>query len=49
MKRRKYARAKGKTALVKYHFAPDITRRGAKNDLIISSNYDNLMNLSKTS
>jgi len=43
-------RAKGKTALEKYNFAPDITRRGAKNDPIISSNnYDNLMNSSKTS
>ena len=46
--RRKYTRAKGKTAPKKYNFAPDITRRGAKNAPIISSNNnDNLMNLSK--
>ena len=46
--RRKYTRAKGKTAPKKYNFAPAITRRGAKNAPIISSN-NNLMNLSKTS
>ena len=38
----------GKTAPKKYNFAPDITRRGAKNAPIISSN-NNLINLSKTS
>ena len=36
--RRKYTRAKGKTAPKKYNFAPDITKRGAKNAPIISSN-----------
>jgi len=46
---RKYMRAKGKTALEKYHFTPDIAMRGATNAPIISSNnYDNLMNSSKT-
>jgi len=38
----KYTRAKGKTAPKEYHFAPDIMRRGAKNDpriLIILSRF----------
>lgn len=35
---RKYTRAKGKNAPKKYIFAPDITRRGAKNAHRISSN-----------
>ena len=48
MQRRKYTRAKGKTAPKKYNFAPDMTRRGAKNAPIIFCN-NNLINLSKTS
>jgi len=42
--RQKYTRAKGKTAPKKYNFAPDITRRGANNTPIISSNNYELTN-----
>src|SRR4029434_5375095 len=35
--RRKYTRAKGKTAPKKYNFAPDMTRRGAKSTEMLYS------------